>query len=47
MRSGDPAGGQPANQLGGALRLRRERLGLSLRETARRIGISPGYLVAL
>ena len=47
MRSGDPAGGQPANQLGGALRHRRERLGLSLRETARRVGISPGYLVAL
>jgi transcriptional regulator with XRE-family HTH domain len=29
------------------LRVRRERLGLSMRETARRIGISPGYLVAL
>jgi transcriptional regulator with XRE-family HTH domain len=32
---------------GGILRRRRERLGLSMRETARRIGISPSYLVAL
>lgn len=29
------------------LRRRRERLGLSMRETARRIGISPSYLLAL
>lgn len=47
MRSGDPTAGLRANQLGGTLRHRREQLGLSLRETARRIGISPGYLVAL
>jgi transcriptional regulator with XRE-family HTH domain len=33
--------------LGGILRRRREQLGLSMRETARRIGISPSYLVAL
>jgi transcriptional regulator with XRE-family HTH domain len=33
--------------LGGILRRRREQRGLSLRETARRIGISPSYLVAL
>jgi len=33
--------------LGGILRRRRVQLGLSLRETARRIGISPSYLVAL
>jgi len=33
--------------LGGILRRRRERLGLSMREAARRIGISPSYLVAL
>jgi transcriptional regulator with XRE-family HTH domain len=32
---------------GGILGRRREQLGLSLRETARRIGISPSYLVAL
>ena len=33
--------------LGGILRRRREQLGLSMREAARRIGISPSYLVAL
>ena len=44
-RTLDP-GGQ-ANRLGPALRRRRDELQLSLRETARRIGISPGYLVAL
>lgn len=33
--------------LGGILRRRREQLGLSIRETARRIGISPSYLIAL
>jgi transcriptional regulator with XRE-family HTH domain len=32
---------------GGLVRRRRERLGLSLREAARRIGISPSYLVAI
>ena len=40
-RSPSPSG------LGGILRRRREQLGLSTRETARRIGISPSYLVAL
>jgi transcriptional regulator with XRE-family HTH domain len=35
------------NKLGGILRLRREQLGLSIRETADRIGISPSYLVGL
>jgi transcriptional regulator with XRE-family HTH domain len=34
-------------RLGGILRRRREQLGLSMREAARRIGISPSYLVAL
>ncbi len=34
-------------KLGGILRRRREQLGLSMRETARRIGISPSYLIAL
>jgi transcriptional regulator with XRE-family HTH domain len=33
--------------LGHLIRRRRDALGLSLRETARRIGISPGYLVGL
>jgi transcriptional regulator with XRE-family HTH domain len=33
--------------LGGILRRRREQLGLTMRETAGRIGISPSYLVAL
>src|SRR6185312_2427798 len=37
----------PPSGLGGILRRRREQLGLSMRETARRIGISPSYLVAL
>src|SRR5712691_1782720 len=32
---------------GGLLRRRREQRGLSMRETARRVGISPSYLVAL
>jgi transcriptional regulator with XRE-family HTH domain len=36
-----------ASGLGGILRRRREQLGLSKREAARRIGISPSYLVAL
>src|SRR5688572_33136260 len=36
----------PGN-LGGILRRRRAQLGLSMREAARRIGISPSYLVAL
>jgi transcriptional regulator with XRE-family HTH domain len=35
------------SRLGGILRRRREQLGLSMREAARRIGISPSYLVAL
>jgi len=39
---------QPSpSRLGGLLRRRREQLGLSMREGARRIGISPSYLVAL
>jgi transcriptional regulator with XRE-family HTH domain len=33
--------------LGGIIRRRRDQHGLSMRETARRIGISPSYLVAL
>lgn len=37
----------PPSKLGGILRRRREQLGLSMREAARRIGISPSYLVAL
>src|SRR3989442_9510803 len=37
----------PPSSLGGILRLRREQLGLTVRETARRLGISPSYLVAL
>src|SRR6266508_1229502 len=37
----------PPSRLGGILRRRREQLGLSMREAARRIGISPSYLVAL
>ena len=36
-----------APRLGGILKRRREQLGLSMREAARRIGISPSYLVAL
>jgi transcriptional regulator with XRE-family HTH domain len=35
------------SRLGGILRRRREQLGLSMREAARRMGISPSYLVAL
>jgi transcriptional regulator with XRE-family HTH domain len=35
------------SRLGGILRRRRGQLGLSMREAARRIGISPSYLVAL
>jgi transcriptional regulator with XRE-family HTH domain len=35
------------SELGGILRRRRDQLGLSMRETARRIGISPSYLAAL
>jgi transcriptional regulator with XRE-family HTH domain len=35
------------SRLGAILRRRREQLGLSMREAARRIGISPSYLVAL
>jgi transcriptional regulator with XRE-family HTH domain len=38
---------QPPSGLGGILRRRREQLGLSTREAARRIGISPSYLIAL
>jgi transcriptional regulator with XRE-family HTH domain len=38
---------QSPSRLGGILRRRREQLGLSMREAARRIGISPSYLVAL
>lgn len=38
---------RPPGRLGGILRRRREQLGLSKREAARRIGISPSYLVAL
>jgi transcriptional regulator with XRE-family HTH domain len=37
----------PPSRLGAILRRRREQLGLSMREAARRIGISPSYLVAL
>jgi transcriptional regulator with XRE-family HTH domain len=37
----------PPSRLGGILRRRREQLDLSMREAARRIGISPSYLVAL
>lgn len=37
----------PPSGLGGILRRRRGQLGLSMREAARRIGISPSYLVAL
>lgn len=37
----------PPSRLGGILKRRRERLGLSKRAAARRIGISPSYLVAL
>src|SRR5919197_6535256 len=37
----------PPSGLGGILRRPREQLGLSTREAARRIGISPSYLVAL
>jgi len=35
------------SRLGGIVRRRREQRGLSMREAARRIGISPSYLVAL
>jgi transcriptional regulator with XRE-family HTH domain len=35
------------SRLSGILRRRREQLGLSMREAARRMGISPSYLVAL
>jgi transcriptional regulator with XRE-family HTH domain len=35
------------SRLGGILRRRREERGLSMREAARRVGISPSYLVAL
>lgn len=35
------------SELGGILRRRREQHGLSMRETARRMGISPSYLAAL
>jgi transcriptional regulator with XRE-family HTH domain len=46
-----PPGSSPRRlsppRLGGLLRRRREQLGLSAREAARRIGISPSYLVAL
>jgi len=41
------SGGLPPSRLGGILRRRREQLGLSMRETARRIDISPSYLFAL
>jgi transcriptional regulator with XRE-family HTH domain len=37
----------PPSKLGGLLRRRREQLALSVRDVARRIGISPSYLVAL
>jgi transcriptional regulator with XRE-family HTH domain len=40
-------GSLSSSGLGGLLRRRREQVGLSMRETARRIGISPSYLVAL
>jgi transcriptional regulator with XRE-family HTH domain len=40
-------GRQSPSRLGGILGRRREQLGLSMREAARRIGISPSYLVAL
>lgn len=38
---------QPAGRGGAALRVFRERNHMGLRETARRAGISPGYLSAL
>jgi transcriptional regulator with XRE-family HTH domain len=47
MRSFSAPGRLPPSGLGGILRRRREQLGLSKREAARRIGISPSYLVAL
>jgi transcriptional regulator with XRE-family HTH domain len=40
-------GSTSPSRLGGILRRRREQLGLSMREAAHRIGISPSYLVAL
>lgn len=40
------SGGRPT-RLGGIVKRRREQLGLSMREAARRIGISPSYLFAL
>ena len=46
MTSSAPRCPSPS-RLGGILRRRREQLGLSMREAARRIGISPSYLGAL
>jgi len=47
MNTVPPAPPLPPSGLGGIVRRRREELGLSMREAARRIGISPSYLVAL
>jgi len=43
----DPAGHSRPSSLGGLVQSRRDELGLSLREAARRIDISPSYLSAL
>jgi transcriptional regulator with XRE-family HTH domain len=47
MKGSRPPHFQSPSRLGGILRRRREQRGLSVREAARRIGISPSYLVAL
>jgi transcriptional regulator with XRE-family HTH domain len=47
MTTSPPPARQSPSSLGGILRRRREQLGLSTREAARRIGISPSYFVAL
>jgi transcriptional regulator with XRE-family HTH domain len=47
MAGTDMAPRTPPSRLGGMVRRRRDQLGLSTREAARRIGISPSYLVAL
>jgi transcriptional regulator with XRE-family HTH domain len=47
MSSSAPRYAQSPSQLGAILGRRREQLGLTMREAAHRIGISPSYLVAL